>query len=145
MKLMLIGLLSLLMILPLMAQTDLTRPSFNPYQSGGSSLLDLNRISMNHSMGFSAGVSSGGNGYYLSRYTNHLKYRFNPKLDLELDLNFVNFGSTSSSFEFNDDNSSKIIPEFKLNYRPSDSVQLQIEFRQGNPWFQDYKPWYERW
>ncbi|MBW6514374.1 MAG: hypothetical protein K0B87_06425 [Candidatus Syntrophosphaera sp.] len=145
MKVFLLGLLSLLLILPLAAQIDLPRPSFNPYQSGGSSLLDLNRISMNHSMGFSAGVSSAGSGYYLSRYTNHLKYSFNPKLDLELDLNFVNFGSTNSSFEFNADNRSRVIPEFKLNYRPSESVQLQIEFRQGNPWMQDYKPWPERW
>ena len=145
MKMMLIGLISLVMILPLTAQIDLPRPSFNPYQGSGSSLLDLNRISMNHSMGFSAGVSSAGSGYYLSRYTNHLRYSFNPKLDMELDLNFVNFGSTNSSFEFNADNRSTIIPEFKLNYRPSESVQLQIEFRQGNPWMPYDKPWYERW
>lgn len=145
MKALMIGILSLLLVLPLAAQIDLDRLGSAPYSGSGTSLLSLNRISMSHSMGFSAGTTLGGNGYYMSRYTNHLKYAFSKKLDLELDLNFVNFGSTSSSFKLNDDNQSKILPEFRLNYRPSDSVNVSIEFRQGNPWYQDNRPWYERW
>ncbi|MFO8144190.1 MAG: hypothetical protein R6T89_00440 [Candidatus Syntrophosphaera sp.] len=145
MKVILMSILALALLVPLTAQTDFPKPAFNPYGESGGALIDLNRLSMNHSLGFSAGVSSSGYGYYLSRYTNHLQYKFNPKLDLELDLSFVNFGSASSSLEFNDDNQSRIIPEFKLNYRPSESVNFQVEFRQGYPGFYDTRPWHDRW
>jgi len=145
MKAILIAILALIITLPLMAGFDLPKPDFNPYNTGGYSLLNPDRLSMSHSLGFYAGASSSGQGFYLSRYTNQLKYTFNPKLDLELDLNFVNYGSAGSSFKLNDDNRSHILPEFKLNYRPSDNVQLQIEFRQANPWLDSGTPWYERW
>ncbi len=147
MKAILTLILGLLLALPMLAQPALPKPDLNPYAGSGSPLLDLNRLSMRHSMGFSAGVSSLGQGYYLSRYTNHLSYTFNPRLDLELDLNFVNFGSvgTGSQFSFHKDNTSLVIPEFKLSYRPSDKVHFQLEFSQGLPWSQDTRPWYERW
>ncbi len=145
MKVILMIVLALAMMVQLAAQVDLPKPNLSPYRNSGNSLFDLNKLSMNHSMGFSAGMSSSGYGFYLSRYTNHLRYKFNPKLDLELDLSFVNFGSTTSSLDFNDDNQSKVIPEFKLNYRPSDSVNLQIEFRQGYPGYYATRPWHERW
>lgn len=145
MKSILIGLIAILTVMPLCAQIDLPKPSFSPYANSSSSLLSLNRLSMKHSMGFSAGMSSSGPGYYISRYTNHLRYDISSKLDLELDLNFVNFGTTGNKLQFNDDNRSKIIPEFRLSYRPTDSVNIQVEFRQGAPWYLDQKPWYERW
>jgi|WetSurMetagenome_2_1015567.scaffolds.fasta_scaffold981567_1 hypothetical protein len=138
--------LVLLLALPLAAQLNLPKPDLNPFHSSGSGLLGINHLSMSHSIGFSAGVSSNGKGYYLSRYTNHLRYEFNPKLNLELDLNVVNFGTASSSFKINSDNKSKILPEFKLTYKPSENVSLQLEFRQGNPWLTEQTtPWYERW
>ncbi|MDP2174051.1 MAG: hypothetical protein Q8M98_06590 [Candidatus Cloacimonadaceae bacterium] len=121
----------ILMLTPLMAQINMPRPGFSPYGNNGSSLLNLNRLSMRHSMGFEAGTSSAGDGYYLSRYTNHLKYQFSPRLELDLDLNFVNFGTASNSFKINDDNSNKVIPEFSLRYKPSDSVLIQFEFKQN--------------
>lgn len=124
-----VTLVASLFLLPLMAQVDLPRPNLNPFNNGTSSILSLDRLSVSHSMGFEAGTSSVGDGYYLSRYTNHMKYTFNPKLELDLDLNFVNFGSmnTSSRFEFNDDNANRIIPEFSLRYKPSDSISIQVQ------------------
>jgi hypothetical protein len=123
----------LLSLMPLLAQIDLPRPNFNPYTSTGNSLLSLNKLSMRHSMGFEAGTSSLGEGYYLSRYTNHLMYSFNPKLELNLDLNFVSFGSlnTTNKFELNKDNSSKVIPEFSLRYKPTDNILVQVQMVQG--------------
>ncbi len=133
MKKLFISLSLMLLLLPLIAQVDLPRPNFSPYTNTGTSLLSMNNLSMRHSMGFEAGTSSGGEGYYLSRYTNHLKYKFNPKLELDLDLNFVNFGSlnTSQRFELNKDNDSKVIPEFSLRYKPTDSVLIQVQMVQG--------------
>lgn len=112
---------------------------FNPY-----------KLKMSHSMGFSAGTSSNGLGFYESRYTNHLFYEFNPKLNLALDLNLVNYGSVSSgqgfSFDSNDDNKTKIIPEFSLNYKPSDAVSIRLEYRNlrgYNPWLPNRLDWME--
>ncbi len=140
MKNLLILVLMTVAILPLMAQYDIPRPDFNPFSLSSSM---LNKLSMSHSMGFEAGSSSGGNGYYLSRYTNHLKYALGPKLDLDLDLNFVNFGSmnTSKSFSLNEDNDSKILPEFSLRYRPSDSMTFELKMSQGM--MRPTRPWYE--
>lgn len=88
---------------------------------------------MRHSMGFEAGTATHGDGYYLSRYTNHLIYSFNPKLVLDLDLNFVNFGSmnTKDKFELNSDNSTKVVPEFSLRYKPKDNILIQFQMVQG--------------
>ncbi|HQP26483.1 MAG TPA: hypothetical protein PLL58_01540 [Candidatus Syntrophosphaera sp.] len=151
MKKALIGILILLLSLPLLAQIDMPKPNLNPYKGSGTPLFGLNKLSMSHSLGFEAGTSSSGRGYYLSRYTNHINYAFNPKLDLELDLSLVNYGSTSK-LQFNSDNNTKVIPEFRLNYRPSDSVNLSVEFGQGtlwytgpSNWYSDQRPRYERW
>ena len=127
-KLLLITALSL-MLLPLLAQINMPRPDFNPY-SLKSSLPNLN---MSHSMGFQAGTSSSGSGYYLSRYTNHLSYKLSPKMDLDVDLNFVNFGSmnTGSSFSSNDDNDTKLLPEFSLRYQPKENMSFELRMGQG--------------
>ncbi len=113
---------------------------FNPY-----------KLKMTHSMGFAAGTSSNGLGFYQSRYTNHLAYELSPKLNLAVDLNLVNFGSISQSsgfsFESNNDNKTKIIPEFSLSYKPTDTVSLQIEFRDmraQNPFYRNHFDWMER-
>lgn len=146
-KLILATLLVVLAAYPLLAQIDFPKPNLNPFK--GSSLLIPNKLSMSHSMGFEAGTASGGNGYYLSRYTNHISYKFNPKLALDLDLNFVNFGSTStmSGISFNQDNKSKILPEFSLSYKPSDSVSFELHYKQSPYSLYRYenRPWAAMW
>lgn len=131
------------LLLPLAAQIDLPRPNFSPYTSNSPSLLNLENLSMSHSMGFEAGTSSMGDGYYLSRYTNHLKYKFNPKLELDLDLNFVNFGSvdTANKWELNSDNASKVIPEFSLRYKPTDSISINVQMVHGGLYNYNRNSW----
>lgn len=134
--------ISLLILAPLSAQIDMSRLELNPFMRKA---LAPNKLQISHSMGFEAGASSSGDGYYLSRYTNHINYKFNPKLELDLDLNFVNFGSatTNSGLNFNDDNRSKILPEFSLRYRPSDSVSLEIRMEQAPSYRRGlFNPWY---
>ncbi|MGB4261418.1 MAG: hypothetical protein WBJ09_05875 [Candidatus Cloacimonas acidaminovorans] len=133
----------LVMLLPLIAQSDIPRPNFSPYANNGSSFLGLNKLSMSHSLGFQAGTSSTGEGYYLSLYTNHLKYKFNPKLEMNLDLNFVNYGGfdTGSKFELDNANYSRVIPEFSLRYTPRDNIQIQLQMISGsilNPYKNNY-------
>lgn len=130
------------LVFPAMATYNLPKPDLNPFSLNSPI---LKNIKMSHSMGFEAGSSSSGNGYYLSRYTNHINYQFSPKLELDLDLNFVNFGTmnTTQSFALNDDNNNKILPEFSLRYKPSDSMSFEIKMSQGL--LMQQKPWYEKW
>jgi hypothetical protein len=145
MKKLFILLSAILLVLPLVAQVNLINPALFLGDMDNNSLLNPARLNMGHSMGFMAGTSSLGNGYYLSRYTNHLSYAFSQKLKMELDLNVINYGSTSTSFKLNNDNSTRIVPDFRLSYKPSDNMHFQIEFHQGDYFPHYYNHWYERW
>jgi len=104
------------------------------------SMINMNNLSINHSMSFNSSISSNSQSAYESVYTNHLNYKFSSKLDLKVDLNFVNFGSATHQggieFDGNNDNTSKVLPNFQLNYNPSENVKFIIEFRQYNSPFE---------
>ncbi len=104
------------------------------------SMLNMNNLTMNHSMTFGSSFSSNGQSNYESVYTNHLKYKFSSKFNLNIDLNFVNFGSATHQggieFDGNNDNTSKVLPNFQLNYNPSENVKFIIEFKQYNSPFE---------
>ena len=131
----------------LLSQT--TNTSFiNPHWQMPS-LLNPNKLQVNHSASFTAGGSSNGQGFYQSMYTNHMLYRFNPKLDLRVNLNFVNFGTATMhgglDIEGNDDNATKMLPEFELQWRPTENTTLRIEYSQmphrlGSPYPLSYWP-----
>lgn len=142
MKNLIISLILILVAIPLFAQYDIPRPNFNPF---GMESSPLKNLKMSHSMGFEAGGNSRGDGYYLSRYTNHLKYELNPKLELDLDLNFINYGSmnTANKFSVNKDNDSKVIPDFSLRYKPKEN--MQFEFRMIHGGFASPYSWQEKW
>ncbi len=134
----LLVLITIIVIAGSLAATSPGTPFLSPTLNNDG-LFDLNKLRMNHSVSFMSGFSSGGEGFYQSTYTNHLNYSFNPKLDLNIDLNFVNFGTASHdsgfSFDVNEDNSSLVVPEFSLEYRPTDSSIIKIEYRQHvNPY-----------
>jgi opacity protein-like surface antigen len=135
----------------LSAQNSVFNPNPNSLTGSiSSSLLNPYKLKMSHSMGFSAGTSSMGKGFYESRYTNHLQYEFSSKLNLNLDLNLINYGTALSgkgfSFDSNNDNKTKIIPEFSLKYNPSDNISIRLEYknlRNDNPWFRHTADWLE--
>jgi hypothetical protein len=144
MKKLLVVLVLLICLQLLFSQEGIfTRPS--------NSLLNPYKLKMSHSMGFLAGTSSNGFGFYESRYTNHIKYEFSPKLAMNLDLNFVNFGTASTgknfSIESNDDNKTKILPEFSLTYKPTNSITINLEYKNYrnyyNPWMGHTPNWLE--
>lgn len=101
-----------------------------------SSFLNPDNLSMSHTVRFSGGVASGSQSFYESVYTNHLSYKFTPRLKLNVDLNFVNFGTATYKngieFEGNNDNTSRVIPNFQLNWKPSENTSISIEYRQYN-------------
>ncbi|MDP8201144.1 MAG: hypothetical protein P9M11_03270 [Candidatus Tenebribacter burtonii] len=104
------------------------------------SIINMNNLTINHSMSFSSSISSNSQSAYESVYTNHLNYNFNSKLNLKVDLNFINYGSATYQggieFDGNHDNTSKVLPNFQLNYNPSENMSFTIEFRQYNSPFE---------
>jgi len=117
---------------------------FNPHYSLPS-FFNPQNVDMSHTFSFSSSMSSGGNAAYQSMYTNHLKFYLHPKVDFDVDLNFVNYGtaSFSSSFDIegNNDNQSKVLPDFSLNYRPTENTSIRIEYRSAIPTNNLYHYW----
>ena len=79
--------------------------------------------------------SSSKKSSYLSNYSTNFLYDVNPKLKLNFKLNFANFGTANYNGNFNfsgnNDNKTKILPEFSLDYKPFENTNIHIEFRQN--------------
>ncbi len=121
-------------------------PSSWKWNPNNYSLLNPNNYSMSHTMSFSTAYSSG-TSLYQSRYTNHISYQVNDKLDINVDLHLSNFGSANITkgfnIEGNDDNSTDLVPDFSVNYRPTENTSIHFVFRGGseNPYFRSNKFW----
>lgn len=89
--------------------------------------LDLSRLSMRHSYSLSYS-SFGGQGLSVGMYTNSLFYKFSAPLDVRFDVSLMHspFGSYSNSGNF----SGIFLNRAELNYRPTDNMWFQIQFRQ---------------
>ena len=128
-----------LLILAFNLNAEIINSAFTP-ELLMPSVINMNNLTINHSMSFSSSISSNSHSAYESVYTNHLNYKFSSKLNLKVDLNFVNFGSATHQggieFDGNNDNTSKVLPNFQLNYNPSENVKFIIEFRQYNSPFE---------
>ncbi len=100
------------------------------------SLLNPNNYSMNHSMSFATSYSNGLS-FYQSTYTNHISYQVNKDLDINVDLHFTNFGSANISdgfnIESNGDNTSDIVPDFSVEYRPTENTTINFVYKGGYP------------
>ncbi len=131
--------LAALLILAFSLNAEIINSAFNP-ELLMPSMMNMNNLTINHSMSFSSSISSNSQSAYESVYTNHINYKFSPKLNLNIDLNFINFGSATYQggieFDGNNDNTSRVLPNFQLNYKPSDKMNFTIEFRQYNSPFE---------
>ncbi len=124
--------ISLILLAATLAATESNY--FHPNLQLGS-MLNPNKLSIGHSISFSSGISSNRTSSYESKYTNHLNYKFSEKLNLKIDLSVVNFGMTSFkkdfSIEANSNNTTHIVPEFRLDFSPTENSKITIEFKQG--------------
>ncbi|MCF7920156.1 MAG: hypothetical protein K9N06_09625 [Candidatus Cloacimonetes bacterium] len=123
----------LVICLPLVA--GVSDGYYNDPQFNFNSLLNPDQVNMHHSYTFQSGVNSQGEGYYLNMYTNHLNFNLSPKLDFKVDLHFINFGSMSVNNNFNiegnNDNSSQVVPEFEMEWRPTDNMKISFGYQRG--------------
>lgn len=128
-----------LLILAFSLNAEIINSAFTP-ELLMPSMINMNNLTINHSISFSSSISSNSQSAYESVYTNHLNYKFSSKLNLKVDLNFINYGSATYQggieFDGNNDNTSRILPNFQLNYNPSENVKFIIEFKQYNSPFE---------
>lgn len=132
----------LLVSLNLLAQESVFRPNMLLNQFNG-----FKNLQMNHSVSFTSGVSSSSNSFYMSTYTNHLKFTFGPNLDMNVNLNFVNYGTATYqkglSFS-NNSNANLLVPELELKYKPTENTEIRFMFRTVQP-FTDTSDDFLRW
>lgn len=93
-------------------------------------IFDPSRMSMRHTFSLSYGTFGGGRGMSLGMYTNSLYYKIADPLDVQVDVSLMYSPSSSSMGGPQKDFSGVYITRAQLNYRPSESTLLQINFQQ---------------
>ncbi len=117
-------------------------PGINPHYKFpslfDSGIINPNNMKMSHSMSFSSSYSSSSFSTYNTTYTNHIEYNLRSNLKLNMNLHFSNFGTgylkKGFDFDSNDDNSTKVFPEFQLIYKPTENSTIKFEYRHYNPY-----------
>lgn len=99
-------------------------------------IFDPSRMSMRHTFSLSYGAFGGGRGMSLGMYTNSMYYKIADPLDVQLDVSLMYSPSSSQLGGAQKDFSGIYITRAQLNYRPSESTLLQINFQQYpmSPW-----------
>jgi len=110
------------------------------------SLLDLNRISMQHS--YSVIYSSfNGHGQTVGLYMNSLKYDISSSIDLNVTLGWVHQpGQMFNKQDRGVTDYGTILPNVQLKYQPSDKFRLMISYESipgvyGNSRYNSYWPY----
>ncbi len=105
-------------------------------KTGGSDpwfgLLDFSKLSMRHSYSLSY-TNFGGQGLSLGMLTSSLMYKLSDALDLQTDISLMH--SPYSSFGNRNDLSGLFLNRAELNYRPTDNLWFQLQFRQVPPMY----------
>lgn len=90
---------------------------------------DPNRLTMRHSFSLSY-QTFGGQGFSLGTYTNSLMYKFSDPLNLQVDVTAMHSPFNSLGKQFQNDLSGIFVSRAELNYRPSENMLFQIQYRQ---------------
>ncbi len=119
---------------------DLALPQNAPSSFFFPSTLPLNNLKMSQSISFSTTYNSGTkSAYYLSNFCNSFKLPLSDKLKLALDLNFVNFGKFGSSSPMISNENTKILPNFSLDYAPTENMRFRIEYQSYPTYYHTFR------
>jgi hypothetical protein len=93
-------------------------------------LIDPSKFSMRHAFSLSYATFGGGRGMSLGMYTNSVYYKIADPLDVQFDVSLM-YSPYSSGFAGPQKDFTGIyLTRAQLNYRPSESMLLQINFQQ---------------
>ncbi len=119
---------------------DLTPPQNAPSSFSFPSKLPLNNLKMSQSISFSTTYNSGTkSAYYLSNFCNSFTLPLSDKLKLALDLNFVNYGKFGSSSPLVSNENTKILPNFSLDYAPTENLRFRIEYQSFPTYYHTFR------
>jgi hypothetical protein len=94
---------------------------------------------MQHSFSMSYSAS-GSNGLALGVYTNSMSYKFNDKLNVQLDASLVNSPYSSFGKNFANQINGIYISKAALNYSPFKNFHIDVQYSQ-NPFGYYYSPY----
>ncbi len=102
--------------------------------------LDPSAFSMRHSYSLSY-TSFAGQGLSMGVYTNSMFYKISDPLDVQVDFSLMHSPYNTLGSEMQNQLSGLFISRAQLNYRPSDNMWFQIQFRQVPPmyWMGNYR------
>ncbi|MFZ1979085.1 MAG: hypothetical protein WAV76_14115 [Bacteroidota bacterium] len=89
---------------------------------------DPARLLMRQSISFSY-ATSGDRGYSLAAYTNSLLYQLSDPLSFRCDISLLDSPFNSMGDAFSKNISGLYLTRAEINYRPSDNVLLQLQYR----------------
>ena len=98
----------------------------NRYESKFS-LLDPNRFSMSHSYSLSY-FSGGGDGQMIGLYINSMKYQLSNSIDVSVKLGWLHQPSNMFSQNRGVTDYGTVLPNFQLQYHPSEKFKFMISF-----------------
>ncbi len=91
------------------------------------SFLDPSKFSMNHSVSMSYSAF-GSNGMALGVYTNQIAYKFNDKLNVEIETSLVNTPYNSLGQEFTKSINGIYLNKAQINYKPTKDMSISLRF-----------------
>ncbi len=98
--------------------------------------LSLRHLKTSQSFTFSSTYNSGTkSAYYLSNFCNRFELPLSSKLNVALDLNFVNFGEFGSNSPLISKDNTKVLPNFMMKYTPTENLKIYLEINTFNPYY----------
>jgi len=91
------------------------------------SFIDPSKFSMNHSISMSYSAF-GSNGMALGVYTNQIAYKFNDKLNIEIETSLVNTPYNSLGQSFTNSINGIYLNKAQINYRPTKDMSFSLRF-----------------
>lgn len=90
---------------------------------------DPSRLTIHNSYSLSY-TTSGNKGYSLGELTSNIAYRISDPLSVQFDVSLLHSPYNNLGGNFTKDISGIYLTRAELNYRPSDNMLLQIQYRQ---------------
>jgi len=92
-------------------------------------------------------MTFGNQGLALGMYTNSMSYKISDPLTLSADVSLLNSPYSSLGSKFSQGLNGIYLTRADLNYHPSNSFQIDLQFNQNplyryyNPYYYYYNPW----
>ncbi|MGE5497255.1 MAG: hypothetical protein ACM3Q2_04260, partial [Syntrophothermus sp.] len=106
--------------------------------------INPNNFQMHHSYNLSYSAF-GGNGLAMGVYTNSMVYKFNDKLNIQVDASLVHTPYSTFGRSFTDQINGLYLSKAELNYKPSDNFMINVQYNHNPFGYYGYPYGYGGW